>query len=191
MLIFKLVYWGAMVIQVIIRTPFGISRRAKKVVEKRNVIAENIMLVLLTIASLVLPLIYSVTNWLAFADYNLPVWTGWTGVFIIICSEVVFLLAHIGLKDNWSGTLEMYDKHTLMTNGIFKYIRHPMYLSQLIWVIAQILLIQNWIAGPAGFIFFIPFYLYRVGAEEKMLLDRFGTQYREYMKTTGRLFPQF
>jgi protein-S-isoprenylcysteine O-methyltransferase Ste14 len=190
MIIFNIIYWAAMVIQIIIRMPFAMRRRSKKITEKRNVVTDNIMVGLLTIAALILPLIYSVTSWLEFADYTLPIWIGWTGVFIIICSEILFLLAHTGLKDNWSSSLEMYEKHTLITDGIFKYIRHPMYLSQLIWAIAQILLIQNWIAGLSSIILFFPFYLLRIGAEEKMLLDRFGTQYRKYEKRTGRLFPK-
>jgi protein-S-isoprenylcysteine O-methyltransferase Ste14 len=190
MLFFIIVYWAMMVVQVIIRAPFAISRRSRKITEKRNVAADNIMLVLLTIVSLLLPLIYSLTNWLEFADYSLPLWIGWAGVFLIICSEIVFLFAHIGLKDNWASSLELYEEHTLMKNGIYTYIRHPMYLSQLIWAIAQVLLIQNWIAGLPGIIFFFPFYFHRIRNEEKMMLDRFGTQYEEYEKTTGRLFPK-
>jgi protein-S-isoprenylcysteine O-methyltransferase Ste14 len=176
--------------QIIIRIPFSVSRRSKKITEKRNVLTDNILVGLLTIAALILPLIYTVTNWLECVDYRLPIWSGWTGVFIIICSEILFLLAHIGLKNNWSPSLEMYEEHTLITDGIFKYIRHPMYLSQLIWAIGQILLIQNWIAGLSSIIVFFPFYLLRIGAEEKMLLGRFGTAYREYEKRTGRLFPK-
>jgi protein-S-isoprenylcysteine O-methyltransferase Ste14 len=66
-----------------------------------------------------------------------------------------------------------------------------MYASQWLWVVAQILLLQNWIAGPIGLIFFIPFYILRVRAEEKMMLDTFGNQYRDYMKKTGGVIPRF
>jgi len=127
MIIFIIIFWVAMGIQVIIRAPFGISRRSKKIAEKRNITADNIMVGFLTIATGLLPLIYSVTKWLGFADYHLPTWAGWTGAGIIICSEILFLLAHIGLRDNWSGSLEIYEEHTLMTGGIYTYIRHPMY----------------------------------------------------------------
>jgi protein-S-isoprenylcysteine O-methyltransferase Ste14 len=51
--------------------------------------------------------------------------------------------------------------------------------------------LQNWLAGPLDLIFFIPFYLLRVQAEEKMMLDRFGDQYREYMKNVGGLVPKW
>ena len=66
-----------------------------------------------------------------------------------------------------------------------------MYASQWLWVIAQILLLQNWLAGPIDLLVFIPFYLLRVQAEEKMMLETFGDQYRQYMKETGGVIPKF
>jgi protein-S-isoprenylcysteine O-methyltransferase Ste14 len=57
-------------------------------------------------------------------------------------------------------------------------------------VIAQPLLLQNWIAGFLNFLVFIPFYLLRVKAEEQMMLDSFGAQYQDYMKNTGRVLPK-
>jgi protein-S-isoprenylcysteine O-methyltransferase Ste14 len=45
--------------------------------------------------------------------------------------------------------------------------------------------------GTLGLIFFIPFYLLRVQAEEKMMLDTFGSQYGEYMKKVGGVFPKW
>lgn len=81
--------------------------------------------------------------------------------------------------------------HTLVTNGIYSYIRHPMYVSQWLWGMAQILLLQNWLVGPTKLIYFIPVYILRVPAEEKMMLDTFGDHYRQYMKKTGGVIPKF
>jgi protein-S-isoprenylcysteine O-methyltransferase Ste14 len=115
---------------------------------------------------------------------------GWVGVFLLACSVFIFWHAHMDSKSNWSPTLEIHKDHTLVTNGIYRYIRHPMYASQLLWVIAQILLLQNWLAGPLDLVFFIPFYFLRVQAEEKMMLESFGDQYRDYMKKVGGLIPK-
>jgi protein-S-isoprenylcysteine O-methyltransferase Ste14 len=57
-------------------------------------------------------------------------------------------------------------------------------------VSAQPLLLHNWIAGFLDLIVFIPFYLLRVKAEGKMMLDSFGLHYQEYMKTTGGVLPK-
>jgi protein-S-isoprenylcysteine O-methyltransferase Ste14 len=98
--------------------------------------------------------------------------------------------AHADLGLNWSPSLEIREKHELITRGIYGVIRHPMYASQWLLVIAQPLLLQNWIAGFLNFLVFIPFYLLRVKAEERMMLDSFGAQYQEYMKNTGGVLPK-
>jgi protein-S-isoprenylcysteine O-methyltransferase Ste14 len=178
------------VLQVVIRMPFGMSTRSRKKAEQHVSLTENILLMFLTIATGILPLIYSVTNWLDFANYALPVWMGWMGVVIMACSLFVFWRSHYDLKANCSTSLELYEEHTLITDGIYRYIRHPMYASLLIANIAQVLLIQNWIAGPISIIMFIIFYTFRSQAEEKMMIEKFGDPYREYRKATGGLLPK-
>jgi protein-S-isoprenylcysteine O-methyltransferase Ste14 len=64
------------------------------------------------------------------------------------------------------------------------------YASQWIWVIAQPLLLQNWLAGFLDLFVFIAFYFLRVRAEEKMMLDTFGDKYRDYMSKTGAVLPK-
>ena len=65
-----------------------------------------------------------------------------------------------------------------------------MYASLLLANIAQMLLLQNWLAGPIGIVVFVPFYAARRGAEEQMMLERFGDRYREYTKGTGGILPR-
>jgi protein-S-isoprenylcysteine O-methyltransferase Ste14 len=191
MIVFKIAYWAGMVIEVAIRAPFRKSRKAAEKIERRASRTEKVLIGLLSVAGLLLPMIYSLTNWLDFADYILPAWMGWTGVVILLGAVFVFARAHLDLKSNWSPTLEIFEGHVLVTGGIYGTIRHPMYASQWLWVAAQILLMQNWIAGPIGLIIFIPFYILRVPAEEKMMLDTFGDQYRDYLKRTGAVIPRF
>jgi protein-S-isoprenylcysteine O-methyltransferase Ste14 len=187
--IFKIVYWAGMIVEVVIRAPYYKNPKAAKA-EQRVSRTEQVLLTLLTLGGIVLPLIYSVTHWLDFANYSLPLWMGWLGVLLLVFALIIFYFAHKDLGSNWSPSLEVYESHVLVTNGIYGYIRHPMYATQWIFSIAQILLLQNWIAGPASLVVFIPFYLLRVKAEEKMMLDRFGDQYREYMNKTGAVIPK-
>jgi protein-S-isoprenylcysteine O-methyltransferase Ste14 len=64
-----------------------------------------------------------------------------------------------------------------------------MYLGFLLWVIAQLLLLPNWVVGAAGLVGWTVFFGSRVGREERMLLDEFGDQYEEYMARTYRVLP--
>ena len=190
MSIFKIVYWAAIVAEMAIRAPISSKQRKEAKTERRVSTQETVLLGLLFLAMFFLPLFYSTTNWLDFANYSLPGWTGWLGVVLILFALMVFWRAHTDLGLNWSPSLEIRSEHKLITNGIFGYIRHPMYASQWIWVIAQPLLLQNWIAGFADLLVFILFYFLRVSAEEKMMLDTFGNEYREYMNKTGAVFPK-
>jgi len=188
--LFVTIYFLAMVIQILIRAPISQRRKSEKMSARRITSQENLLLGLLFAGMLFLPLIYSATNWLDFANYTLPAWAGWLGVVVMLGALFLFWRSHADLGLNWSPSLEIREKHTLITNGIYGAIRHPMYASQWLWSIAQILLIQNWIAGLVGLIIFTPFYLLRVRAEERLMLDTFGEEYQAYMQRTGGVLPK-
>jgi protein-S-isoprenylcysteine O-methyltransferase Ste14 len=188
--IFKLPYWVGMIAQVVIRYPYQKTAKGGVKTVQQVSPTEKILLALLTLVVAVIPLIYSLTHWLDFANYHLPTWLGLCGLLVLVLSLFVFWRAHFDLKTNWSPSLEIRADQTLVTEGIFRFVRHPMYLSQLLWAIAQILLMQNWLAGPLNLFFFIPFYFLRSSAEEQMMQNRFGDAYRDYMKNTGGLIPK-
>jgi protein-S-isoprenylcysteine O-methyltransferase Ste14 len=190
MSVFEIVYWAAIVAEMAIRAPISRKQRKESKSESRVSSQEKTLLGLLFLSMFFLPLIYSATSWLDFANYSLPTWAGWLGVILILFALFVFWRSHADLGLNWSPSLEIRTEHKLITNGIFGYIRHPMYASQWIWVIAQPLLIQNWLSGFLDLFVFITFYFLRVRAEEKMMLDTFGDEYREYMNKTGAVLPK-
>jgi protein-S-isoprenylcysteine O-methyltransferase Ste14 len=136
------------------------------------------------------PLVYLFTPWLDFANYDLPGWMGWAGTAAFAAALVLLWRSHADLGLNWSATLRIRSGHCLVTRGIYRDIRHPMYAAHLLWAVAQGLLLANWLAGWAFLAVFVPFYLLRVPHEEKMMLDQFGDEYRAYMARTGRLIPR-
>lgn len=188
--IFTAIYFAALVIEMIIRAPLNKKRRQEKMSERRVTGQEGAILLLLLLGGFILPIIYAATNWLDFANYTLPAWAGWLGVLLLAGGLFIFWRAHADLGLNWSPSLEIRESHELITRGIYGVIRHPMYASQWLVAIAQPLLLQNWIAGFANLLVFIPFYFLRVKAEEQMMLDSFGTQYQEYMNRTGGVLPK-
>jgi protein-S-isoprenylcysteine O-methyltransferase Ste14 len=188
--LFTAIYFAALVLEMIIRVPLNKKRKQEKMSEQRYTDQEKILLGLLSLGGFLIPIIYAVTNWLDFANYTLPAWAGWLGVLLITGAVFIFWRAHADLGLNWSPTLEIREKHELITRGIYGIIRHPMYASQWLLAFAQPLLLHNWIAGFLNLLVFIPFYLLRVKAEEQLMLDSFGTQYQEYMKMTGRVLPR-
>lgn len=190
MKLFSIAFWAAIVAQMAIRAPLNKKRKQEKMSEQQVTGQEKSILGLLFLGGFLLPLLYSTTRWLDFANYTLPTWVGWLGVALIAGALYVFWRAHADLGLNWSPSLEIREKHELITRGIYGIIRHPMYASQWLVAIAQPLLLQNWLVGFANLAVFIPFYFLRVQAEEKMMQDSFGNEYREYMKKTGAVFPK-
>lgn len=188
--IYTAIYFVAIVVEIIIRAPLNKKRRQEKISERRYTAQEKILLLLLSVGMFFVPIIYAATGWLDFANYTLPAWAGWLGVVLIAGALFVFWRAHADLGLNWSPTLEIREKHELITRGIYGLIRHPMYASQWLWVLAQPLLLQNWIAGFLNLLVFIPFYFLRVRAEEQMMLEQFGDQYRSYMQKVGAVLPK-
>lgn len=190
MFIFKIAYWLTILGQIAIRYPYQkVWRGSSRAVRRVSPIEKGILFLLL-VGGFIVPLAYTLTGWLTFADYTLPVWAGWLGVALMAFSLLLFWLGHRDLKQNWSPSLEIFEGHKLITSGIYARIRHPMYLSQLILSLAQALLLQNWIAGLIGLVCFIPFYLIRVKEEDKLMLDTFGDEYRKYREKVGGLFPK-
>jgi len=141
--------------------------------------------------ALILPLITIFSSWLSIADYRIPVSCGVIGIVIFICSLWLLWRSHVDLAENFSPSLFIRNRHKLVSSGVYKRIRHPMYLAFWLWALGQALLIPNWIAGPLGLIAFFLIYSFRVEQEEQQLIDYFGDQYREYQKKTGRLLPKY
>ena len=188
--IFTVIFFGAMVVEMVIRAQLNQKRKTEKMSERRVTTQEKSFLFLLWTGMFILPVIYAATGWLDFADYALPTWVPWLGVALIVGSLTVFWRAHADLGLNWSPTLEIREKHELITRGIYAKIRHPMYASQWLWALAQVLLLHNWVAGFSSLLVFIPFYFLRVKAEEQLMLEQFGDQYRSYMQKVGAVFPK-
>jgi protein-S-isoprenylcysteine O-methyltransferase Ste14 len=164
------------------------SRRVKIVWSARGRLEAALLLT--SLAGLgVVPLVYIFTGIPRFAAYSFQPLFAWLGLFFAIAALGVFHLTHRALGRNWSISLEVRENHELVTEGIYRRVRHPMYSAFWLWAIAQALLLPNWIAGSAGLAGFGILFFGRVAREERMLLETFGDRYRAYMARTGRVFP--
>jgi protein-S-isoprenylcysteine O-methyltransferase Ste14 len=173
--ILVVVYFFGILAEIVIRAPYRRQTRDSRVVDRRIDGLEYSALILLLVGTFVLPLVYAMTPWLGFADYTLPDWAGWLGIGLMGVALWVFWRSHVDLGRNWSASLEIREEHRLITQGIYGRVRHPMYASQWVWGLAQLLLIQNWIAGPGTLVAFGLLYLLRVPREEAMMLEHFGS----------------
>lgn len=135
------------------------------------------------------PFAYIATGFPRFADYPFIPALAWAGTVSFLAALLLFHRTHRALGRYWSVSLEVRQDHRLITDGIYAHVRHPMYSAFFLWALAQVLLLPNWIAGPAGLIGFGILFFGRVEAEEKLMLAEFGEQYQDYMKRSARVIP--
>ncbi|HZB10965.1 MAG TPA: protein-S-isoprenylcysteine O-methyltransferase [Rubrobacter sp.] len=187
-------YFLGLLAQVAIRVPHERRRSRTHMEVDRADVLELTLLGMLPAGLLLVPTIYALTPWLDRADYRLsPVAerrAGGLGAIFLVLSLLLFWRSHADLGRNWSPSLQLREEHQLVTRGVYRHVRHPMYASEFLWIVAQALLLRNWIAGPAGAASFLPLYALRVPREERMMLERFEEEYRAYMGRAGRVFPR-
>ena len=187
--IFEIIFLAGFVVGSVMRKVYTFRCRGDKTGKKCKSVVD-IILISIAGVGLAAPLFYLFSPWLDFANYNLPGWLGWVGTAVFALALLLLWRSHADLGRNWSAILRIRQEHTLVTNGVYRHIRHPMYAAHLLWAIAQGLLLQNWLAGWIFLIAFIPMYLVRAPKEEQMMLDNFGEEYRNYISRTGRIIPR-
>jgi len=165
-------------------------RKKEDVSEDRDNGHDKELMFVSSLGMVILPFAYLFTPLLEFADYSLPAWVGWIGTAVFAAALWLLWRSHADLGENFSPELKIRDEHSLVTQGVYRHIRHPMYASHILWAVAQALLLQNWMAGPAFLVMSLPLYIVRIPREEKMMEDEFGEEYRKYAERTGRVVPR-
>jgi len=92
------------------------------------------------------------------------------------------------LGENYSQDIAIKKDHKLITNGPFKIVRHPQYLSQILMDIGGAVATLSYILAPIALIQ-IPFLFMRAALEDKLLEKHFGESFIVFKKKTGQIFP--
>jgi protein-S-isoprenylcysteine O-methyltransferase Ste14 len=128
----------------------------------------------------------SSVDWISLA---IPVWLRCVGAFLALVAvpPLLFWTFH-SLGKNLTDTVVTRREHTLVTSGPYRWVRHPFYDVVLLWAVSLSLVTANWLFAVLGFSVFAMMVV-RTRIEEQKLIERFGDEYRTYMKRTGRFFP--
>ena len=114
---------------------------------------------------------------------------GIIGLALFIIGFVVLLVGHVTLWRNYSSFLVIHKDHQLITHGIYRFTRNPMYLGVLIFFIGGAPVYAASLYGFLTSLLLIPIFLNRTRMEERMLADYFQDSFQKYKKTTKRLIP--
>ena len=129
-------------------------------------------------------------DWLAFANLDLPTWLRWAGVGIALLGFALLQWAQVTLGKSWSDTPRMMKEQTLVTEGPYRYIRHPIYTAFLLILGSLLFISSNWLIGFCMIGMTVLEIISRIRYEESLMTEYFGEQYRAYMAKTGRLLPR-
>lgn len=124
------------------------------------------------------------------ASVSLPDWVRWSGAAVgALCSLLMYwTLSSLGR--NLTDTVVTRKEATLVTVGPYRWVRHPFYVTAALLMVSVTLLTANWLIGLTSLVV-LTLLAVRTPREEAMLIERFGDQYRDYMKKTGRFVPRF
>jgi protein-S-isoprenylcysteine O-methyltransferase Ste14 len=117
-----------------------------------------------------------------------PSFVSVVGLCLLVSGSSVRLVAVRTLGRYFSTELKTLQDHRLIKHGVYKYVRHPAYLGSSMLAIGITLIFSSfW-----GFLLMLALllcYLYRINREEKMLLEKLGDEYRDYMRSTKKILP--
>src|SRR6185436_11275947 len=176
------------VVMIAIRAPHGRRGRIVKVATSHKTSLDTGLLILAWVGFFV-PLIWVASRAFSFAEYELSAAPLVAGMICLVMGLWLFYRSHADLGTNWSVTLEIREQHRLITQGVYRRIRHPMYSALALYSIGQALVIPNWVAGPSNLIAFAILFALRVRAEERMMVREFGDEFALYSARTKRLIP--
>jgi protein-S-isoprenylcysteine O-methyltransferase Ste14 len=143
-------------------------------------------------ASLAGILVYSINpHLMKWSALPLPFWLRWFGFFIGLAALIIFFWVLRSLGQNFSTTLTIKKDQTLVIQGPYQWVRHPMYTSFVLLWVGFFFISTNWFIGLTGILGFVWAIVVRTPKEEQMMIGRFGDEYIAYMKRTGRYLPRW
>ena len=179
----------------VILMPIGIwhrlkSRTGEKLDRRQEGLFNLITLRLLGVAAQLGVIAYLINpSFMSWASVPLPAWLRLVGVLPAGLAIPLFLWTLRTLKRNLTDTVVTRKEHTLVTTGPYRWVRHPFYIAAALAVLGTSLLTANWFFFVTG-LTAVALLAIRTRKEEENLIARFGDDYRNYMKRTGRFTPR-
>jgi protein-S-isoprenylcysteine O-methyltransferase Ste14 len=112
---------------------------------------------------------------------------GSIGLIVCVAGWIFFVWARESLGRNWSGNVSIQEGQELIAFGPYRCMRHPMYSGGLLACIGSAIVVGGMFIFLL--IFLTPFFLWRTGAEDKLMAQQFPNEYPAYEKRTKALIP--
>jgi protein-S-isoprenylcysteine O-methyltransferase Ste14 len=111
------------------------------------------------------------------------------GSILVIFGLIIRISSILTLKKQFTYTITKIENHQIIEKGLYKYLRHPSYLGQIIIFTSVAAMLSNWISILLMLVAVSIGYIYRIKVEEKFMLQQMGQNYSDYQKRTKKLIP--
>jgi protein-S-isoprenylcysteine O-methyltransferase Ste14 len=111
------------------------------------------------------------------------------GLILFALFSWLQVVAYKSLGNSYAPDIVILKDHKLCTSGIYKIIRHPQYVSQILSDLGAGLALLSYLVVPAVILFELPLFILRAVAEEKMMLKYFKDSFADYKKKSGFFLP--
>jgi protein-S-isoprenylcysteine O-methyltransferase Ste14 len=110
------------------------------------------------------------------------------GALLYTIGLTVAVAGRIQLGSNWSDieSAQILNNHTIISSGVYNYVRHPIYVGDLLLLLGLELSLNSWLV--AGVVLMAPIVIWKAVREEKMLAEVLPG-YDEYCLRTKRFIP--
>ncbi len=170
---------------------WAISARSAKPIERtQGWLGGNWYQLLLLVAFLLILNPFGLARINPLAFYILPPGLGVyiPAVILTLAGVVVAILARRSLAGNWSRQVAIKEGHELITTGLYRYIRNPIYTGIMLMTLGTAIFIPT-LSSLAGFLVMLITVGFKLRAEEKILEQQFSDEYLAYKKHTWALIP--
>ena len=111
------------------------------------------------------------------------------GAILVCIGMVIRIRSILTLRKFFTWSVARVEHHELVTTGLYRYIRHPGYLGQLLIFLGISTSLSNWLTILCMMITVSIGYFYRIKVEERFMGLQMGTEYEYYRKRTKKLIP--
>lgn len=129
-------------------------------------------------------------RWMGWASFEVPLWLRWLAAVVGVGMLPLLIWVMTSIGKNISETILTKESHQLVSHGPYRWIRHPLYAVAGGALISLSIVAANWFMLAMALISLIAISAFVIPKEEQQLIRKFGDEYRQYQKRSGKLTPR-
>jgi len=123
----------------------------------------------------------------------IPIWNdpivAYIGIIFLIIGGIIMIISRIQLGKYGTPVVHTGEEHRLVTKGLYKIVRHPMYFGAIFMMLGPYLAFRSIFVLIGMMILYIFLLKMRIQFEEETLIGTFGQEYKNYIRGTKKLIP--